>query len=123
MARITNSFENGMSTDLDEKLRSKSSFTLGVNGRLVYNQDGSFSFQKVLKVADRSWNFKCYSSPNFISSKTSFFPQFILLSCNISTFSACYFIRNITLQKNQVEALVTQRTEELSIQKTKAEAI
>ena len=43
--RITNSFEGGMSGDLDNKLLAKNTFKVGINGRLIYNEEGTLSFQ------------------------------------------------------------------------------
>jgi hypothetical protein len=43
--RITNSFEGGMNNDLDPKLRQPNTYEMSINGRIVYNQDGTLSWE------------------------------------------------------------------------------
>jgi hypothetical protein len=43
--RITNSFEGGMASDLDDKIKATNTYELSVNGRLIYNEDGSLSWE------------------------------------------------------------------------------
>jgi hypothetical protein len=43
--RITNSFEGGMNSDLDPKLRQPNTYEMSINGRIVYNQDGTLSWE------------------------------------------------------------------------------
>lgn len=45
--KITNSFEGGMKKDLDKKLRANNTYSLSVNGRLIYNNDGSLSWENM----------------------------------------------------------------------------
>ena len=45
--KVTNSFEGGMKKDLDKKLRANNTYSLGVNGRLIYNDDGSLSWENM----------------------------------------------------------------------------
>ena len=43
--RITNSFEGGMASDLDDIIKATNTYELSVNGRLIYNEDGSLSWE------------------------------------------------------------------------------
>ncbi len=43
--KITNSFEGGMKKDLDKKLRANNTYSLAVNGRLIFNSNGSLSWE------------------------------------------------------------------------------
>jgi len=43
--RITNSFEGGLSNDLDPKISKNNTYNLSVNGKLIYNENGSLSWQ------------------------------------------------------------------------------
>lgn len=45
MERITNSFEGGWNRDLDKELRGSNTYTRSVNGRLVFNEDGTMSWE------------------------------------------------------------------------------
>lgn len=45
--RVTNSFNGGMSNDIDEKLRPNETYIDSINGRLVFNEDGSLSWECV----------------------------------------------------------------------------
>lgn len=42
---VSNSFEGGMSMDMDDKLKDESTYELSVNGRIIYNDDGSLSWE------------------------------------------------------------------------------
>lgn len=43
--RISNTFEGGMKSDLDKRLSQKNTYELGVNGRLLHNDDGSLVWE------------------------------------------------------------------------------
>ena len=45
--RVTNSFNGGMSSDIDKKLRKNETFENSINGRLVFNKDGSLSWESI----------------------------------------------------------------------------
>lgn len=43
--RVSNSFNGGMSQDIEKMLRNNDSYSESVNGRLIYNNDGSLSWE------------------------------------------------------------------------------
>jgi hypothetical protein len=45
--RISNTFEGGMKSDLDKRLSKENTFELGVNGRLLYNDNGSLVWENI----------------------------------------------------------------------------
>jgi hypothetical protein len=45
--RISNTFEGGMESDLDKRLREPNTYKLSVNGKLIYNKEGSLAWENV----------------------------------------------------------------------------
>ncbi len=43
--RVTNSFEGGLSNDLDPKISKSNTYNLSINGKLLYNENGTLSWQ------------------------------------------------------------------------------
>ena len=46
--RITNSFNGGMNRDVDKKLRKNDTYSRSVNGRLVFNEEGTYSWENAV---------------------------------------------------------------------------
>ena len=43
--RISNSFDGGMKSDLDKRLSKENTYELGVNGRILHNENGSLVWE------------------------------------------------------------------------------
>ncbi len=73
----------------------------------------AISYSKSFKMADQEWLLVCTPSPDFLSRHKVFMPGIILFIGLAFTLLLTLYLRAILYGKEQVEDLVSQRTEEL----------
>lgn len=73
--RVSNTFEGGMESDLDGRLSQANSYKLSVNGRIIYNKDGTLAWENEKGTIEAVDNFVAESQVIGVCE----FPEFVII--------------------------------------------